>query len=112
MAWFEPPDRDAPPFKSKFTIAPAIALTPATLPPRIAGMAWFRQPEAFFRDRRPQPDMTSSFTFSQSLPIAWPVTITITCTTSLRGTATSVLGSIGRWVNVTRQDETWTDLDD
>jgi hypothetical protein len=47
IAWFEPPDRDRPPFKARIESPPAIALTPATLPPQIAGMAWFEPPDSY-----------------------------------------------------------------
>lgn len=58
MAWFEPPDRNRPAIKINGESQPAIALTPATLPPVISGMAW-RQPldELPLRPRidRPHP---------------------------------------------------------
>lgn len=47
-AWFEPSDRIASPRARTFEDLPALALTPASLPPKIAGMAWFEPPEKFF----------------------------------------------------------------
>lgn len=49
MAWFAPPDRDPPPFKSCIEAPASLALTPGTLPVRVSGMAWFISVE---RDRQ------------------------------------------------------------
>lgn len=41
-AWFVIPDRDRPALKQFIEALPSLSLTPNTLPPKIAGMAWFQ----------------------------------------------------------------------
>lgn len=69
MAWFAPADRDRLVFKFSVEAAPAIALTPATLPVPIRGMAWFEPPD---RDKAPTRitfDYPAAFGRSLTAPV-------------------------------------------
>lgn len=91
IGWYVPAD---PPINTRrrkpLAGPPALSLTPDTLPPHIAGMAWFEPPPRAFRGRMAFMDTSPAFDPSPYRPIVCRVSVA----SIMRNTAVATVGAM------------------